>query len=94
MMFKDDFANIEKELKMKREERISYIIPRPFIKRIVWIILRKIFELLKFEKGINWLRSWRTEWMLIIDDRIFYFKNRDEAISFEREYIIESLKRR
>lgn len=90
-MFKNDFPEIE--IKSKKEKRVSHILPRPIALRVLWLLLRLVFETLRFEKGINWLRSWKTEWILIITDRTFYFKNRDEAIDFEKSFFLEFLKK-
>lgn len=84
---KDDF-DLAKELKIKRrkEIRLSWIIPKNILKRIFWIILRKIFDFLGFEKGINWLRSWKTDWILILGKEKYYFKNRSDAVKMERSF--------
>lgn len=64
--------------------------PQCRVKRVFWIVLRKAFELVRFERGVEWLRSWKTEWVIVVDGKeIARFKDRKKALEFEKEFFIE-----
>jgi len=89
--FKGDFPTLESQLREKREERISQIVPQGKVRRAFWIVLRKAFELVRFEKGVEWLRSWKTSWVVVVDGKeIAHFKDRKKALEFEKEFFIKS----
>lgn len=85
--FKGDFPQLERELRDKREVRLSSVVPRHFVLRVLWKALRLCFEALGYSKGVEWLRSWKVEWVVIVEGKALgVFKDRGEAIRWEREY--------
>lgn len=88
--FKGDFPQVESLLKHKREKRLSRIVPRRKSLRVIWMMLRVFFERLGYNRGIEWLRGWKVDWVVVIKGReIAVFKNRREAIRYEKEYVIK-----
>ncbi len=84
-MFKDDFMELEAELKNIEVKRVSYIVPKN-------IILRGLFHLIRMLVPDNsaiaeWTRQWKCEWIVIFNHS---FRNRKEAIEFERRALINN----
>ncbi len=73
-------------------KRVSYILPENLFLRILF---RTIRSLVKDEsKAAEWTRKWKCTWYVHIlptNEKFYGFKNREDAIIFEREYIVKLL---
>lgn len=76
--FDGDFR-LEEIFEVKKVERVSHIVPKNIILRMVFRLIRKLFG----DKGkmADWTRKWNVEWIVIFGP----FTERKEAIIFERE---------
>lgn len=89
--FKGDFTDLETQLKTKKEKRLSWIAPKKWPR--LWIILRRFSDFFGLKRVSSWLKNLNTEWVLIVDGKIIAsFRNRDEAIRYEKEYFIKKFK--
>lgn len=88
--FKGDFPQVEALLKEKREDRISHIVPEKRGLRLLWRVLRWTFEVLGYERGIQWLRGWKVRWVVIVGGReMEVFDDRARALEWEKNYFIK-----
>ncbi|MEM1679495.1 MAG: hypothetical protein QXD20_09740, partial [Ignisphaera sp.] len=82
-----DFPELEKEIKDKKEERLSWVAPARG-KRL-WILLRRIAQMLRLKTLEEWLKSLNTEWVIVVDGKeIARFKDRKKALEFEKKYFV------
>ena len=70
------------------KKRVSHILPANKLKRMIFKTLRRIFG--EEGKVADWTRKWKGEWIVVIDNEVKgKFKNRQEAIEFEKKYLFE-----
>ncbi|MEN3034375.1 MAG: hypothetical protein ABDH18_05240 [Aquificaceae bacterium] len=63
--------------------------PKKILLRILWKVFRWSFEKLGYQRGINWLRSWKVSWVVVINGReMAVFKERAKAIEWEKKHFI------
>ena len=90
--FADEVGKLSVKTNNINTKRVSYIYPKNKVLRLCFTFLRKIFG----DKGIvaEWTRNWNVKWIVIIDNKIYNreFKNRKDAIKFEKQVIWKKLK--
>ncbi|MEM3426669.1 MAG: hypothetical protein QW212_00210 [Nitrososphaerales archaeon] len=81
--FKGDFELLLKE---KKETRVSRIVPENIFLRIFFLLLRRVFG--DEGKVADWTRRWSCRWVLLVGgEKLGVFKDRKEAIEFEKKFI-------
>lgn len=75
-------------------ERISHILPEHPILRFAFKLIRSVVS--DESVAATWTRKWKCTWYVHIiptNEKFYGFRDRDEAILFERKHIIELVKK-
>ncbi|MFN3263282.1 MAG: hypothetical protein ACK42C_00090 [Aquificaceae bacterium] len=89
--FKGDFPEVEKELKGKKYQRLSYVAPVGWAG--LWIALRVLSEKLRLGFLERALKSVKGKWVVFVDGKpIGIFDDRQKALEFEKQYFVRRFK--
>lgn len=75
-------------------ERISHILPENIILRLAFKLIRSLVS--DESVAARWTRKWKCTWYIHViptNEKFYGFRDRDEAILFERKHIIELVKK-
>lgn len=87
--FADDIAQAGIKLEGATKTRVSRILPRNWLLRLMFSFIRSFVK--DNSKIAEWTRKWSCEWLVFIDDKQYGpFTDRAKAIECEKEELYKS----